>query len=126
MLRDLLIGLVLYSFAQQGNGFGVINRRELIGGGAAFFGGLLVSNDISNAEDQQVWLSGKSQVVKSDKSDRTGTKRDSKFLRCLSGCLSSCDAPGAGKDRSSCLKECQDGCCFTYEQCSATLNPSMV
>eukprot|EP00614_Pseudopedinella_elastica_P021841 CAMPEP_0172640008 /NCGR_PEP_ID=MMETSP1068-20121228/221025_1 /TAXON_ID=35684 /ORGANISM="Pseudopedinella elastica, Strain CCMP716" /LENGTH=153 /DNA_ID=CAMNT_0013453285 /DNA_START=27 /DNA_END=488 /DNA_ORIENTATION=- len=81
-----------------------------------------------SASQAKVWLSGKSETPKKDKEDRSGTRKDPKFLRCLSNCVSDCQRIGSGsnKDRDTCLLECQDGCCFTYEQCSATLNPNLV
>ena len=77
------------------------------------------------AQDQkrEIWISGKSLKEKGDK-DRTGTKKDIKYLRCLSNCTSDCKKPGASIDTSdnqSCLEQCQDHCCETYEQCTYQL-----
>ena len=78
----------------------------------------------------KTWISGKSDPndkPKKDAGDRTGTKKDIKFLRCLSNCVSDCTTPtgGRGKDRDECSTECQDDCCQTYEQCTCVLNPNL-
>lgn len=69
------------------------------------------------------WISGKSEKPRGSK-DRTGTKRDSNYLRCLSDCTTECRKPGQGpsKDNAECLEACQDYCCKTYEQCTYTQN----
>ena len=72
---------------------------------------------------RSIWISGKSIKEKGD-TDRTGTKKDIKYLRCLSNCTSDCKKPGASIDTSdnqSCLEQCQDQCCETYEQCTYKL-----
>ena len=79
----------------------------------------------------KLWISGKSDPndkPKKDANDRSGTKKDIKFLRCLSNCVSDCTTPtgGRGKDRDECAIECQDDCCQTYEQCTCVLNPNLV
>jgi hypothetical protein len=70
------------------------------------------------------WISGKGEKPKGSK-DRTGTKRDSSYLRCLSDCATDCRKPGQGLSRDSedCLELCQDYCCQTYEQCTYLLQP---
>uniref|UniRef100_A0A7S2H145 SREBP regulating gene protein n=1 Tax=Octactis speculum TaxID=3111310 RepID=A0A7S2H145_9STRA len=81
-----------------------------------------------SAEPSKLWISGKSEKPK-DSKDKTGTKKDTKFLRCLSNCVSDCQQLGAtGKmtDRDTCYAQCQDDCCETYEQCTCTLNPNLV
>ena len=64
-----------------------------------------------------------------DPSDTKGTKKDGGYMRCLSGCLSRCQAPaGPGlveKERGVCLQECRDECCTTYEQCTYTIRDSL-
>ncbi len=69
------------------------------------------------------WVSGKSEKPRGSK-DRTGTKKDSNYLRCLSDCTTECRRPGQGpsKDNAECLEACQDYCCQTYEQCTYTQN----
>lgn len=69
------------------------------------------------------WMSGKSEKPRGSK-DRTGTKKDSNYLRCLSDCTTECRKPGQGpsKDNAECLEACQDYCCQTYEQCTYTQN----
>ena len=78
--------------------------------------------------EAKLWISGKSDINRKDLADKTGTKKDTKFLRCLSNCVSDCQKPTGGqpKDRDECLLECQEGCCTTYEQCTCTLNPGLV
>ncbi|CAM9513519.1 unnamed protein product [Choristocarpus tenellus] len=68
------------------------------------------------------WISGKSAQVKGS-DDKTGTKKETKYLRCLSNCLADCQKPtyGPEKDREECLQQCQDECCSTYEQCTYTV-----
>jgi hypothetical protein len=72
----------------------------------------------------KLWLSGKSEKPRGSK-DRTGTKRDSSYLRCLSDCTTECRKPGQGlsKEGNECLELCQDFCCQTYEQCTYVLQP---
>ena len=56
-----------------------------------------------------------------DKNDaKAGTRKDSKFLRCLSSCKSKSELPTTGDatDRNDVIQDCQDQCCETYEQCS--------
>lgn len=83
-----------------------------------------IANAATTSEPKRkVWLSGKSLKEKGD-TDRTGTKKDIKYLRCLSNCTSDCKKPGASIDTSdnqSCLEQCQDQCCETYEQCTYKL-----
>ncbi|KAG5183546.1 hypothetical protein JKP88DRAFT_348622, partial [Tribonema minus] len=70
------------------------------------------------AEGKRLWLSGKSGGPKTD--DKAGTKKDSKYLRCLSNCLAGCQKPSydGERDRDECLQRCQDSCCFSYVQCT--------
>lgn len=91
--------------------------------GAVEAGGL-----VPGAVGSKVWISGKSEKPKGSE-DKTGTKRDVKFLRCLSNCIPDCQklrANGEALDRETCLERCQDDCCETYEQCTCTLNPGAV
>lgn len=76
------------------------------------------------AAGPKLWISGKSEKPKGSK-DRTGTKRDSGYLRCLSDCATECRKPGQGLSRENedCLELCQDYCCQTYEQCTYLLQP---
>lgn len=56
-----------------------------------------------------------------DPSDRTGTRKDTSYLRCLSNCKADCEKPTGSSilvSRAECLQGCQDECCSTYEQCS--------
>ncbi|KAJ1624362.1 hypothetical protein T492DRAFT_844789 [Pavlovales sp. CCMP2436] len=66
------------------------------------------------------WLSGRTPGGKPKDGDPTGTKKDSRYLRCLSNCLPSCigGPSGVQRERSDCLQQCQDECCQSYEQCS--------
>jgi hypothetical protein len=56
--------------------------------------------------------------------DKAGTKKDSKYLRCLSNCLAGCQKPNYGEElgRDDCLQRCQDECCFSYAQCTYTVS----
>lgn len=80
--------------------------------------------DAAAAAGPRRWISGKGEKPKGSK-DRTGTKRDSSYLRCLSDCATDCRKPGQGLSRDSedCLELCQDYCCQTYEQCTYLLQP---
>ena len=92
-------------------------RRSFIVGGAAV--ALLGHQDSAHGAEAKRWISGKNPDGPSK--DNKGTKRDFKYLQCLSNCLSVCEKPAIGKaekDRSTCLNECRDECCFTYEQCT--------
>ncbi|CAM9325309.1 unnamed protein product, partial [Hapterophycus canaliculatus] len=68
------------------------------------------------------WISGKGAQPKGS-DDKTGTRKESKYLRCLSNCLADCQKPtyGPEKDREECLQTCQDECCTSYEQCTYTV-----
>ena len=53
-----------------------------------------------------------------NKDDKTGTKKETKFLRCMSNCKSECQKPRDGLASLDCNQDCQDQCCESYEQCS--------
>ncbi len=102
--------------ALLGVGLGLILKVPTI------YPGDYIANAVQDPK-RNVWISGKSIKEKGDK-DRTGTKKDIKYLRCLSNCTSDCKKPGASIDTSdnqSCLEQCQDQCCETYEQCTYQL-----
>lgn len=66
----------------------------------------------------KTWVSGKNPDGPPPAGETKGTKRDYNYLQCLSGCLAVCQKPVAGapeKDRATCLNECRDQCCATYE-----------
>jgi hypothetical protein len=65
-----------------------------------------------------IYKSGKSPVPNKDPNDKTGTKKDINFLRCISNCKSRCQLPTEGLAKTDCIQDCQDQCCTTYEQCS--------
>lgn len=68
-----------------------------------------------------VWVTGRSDPLrKTSKAKPDGTRKDPKYLSCLNDCVPRCQS-GSGdvqKDRSDCFDECQDECCFTYQQCT--------
>jgi len=70
--------------------------------------------------DRKIYVSGKTPGERKDKNDKSGTKKDIKFLRCLSDCKSKCQLPSSNLavERVDCVQDCQDICCETYEQCS--------
>ena len=67
-----------------------------------------------------IYKSGKMPIGgnKADPDSKVGTKKDSKFLRCISNCKSDCQTPNSGLARNDCVQDCQDICCDSYEQCS--------
>jgi hypothetical protein len=65
-----------------------------------------------------VYKSGKSPIPNKDPNDKTGTKKDTNFLRCISNCKARCQLPTEGLAKTDCIQDCQDQCCTTYEQCS--------
>lgn len=67
-----------------------------------------------------VFKSGKTpdQLKNKNKEDKSGTKKDIKFLRCLSNCKTECQKPSDGLANLDCNQDCQDQCCESYEQCS--------
>lgn len=67
-----------------------------------------------------VYKSGKTpdQFKNKNKDDKSGTKKDIKFLRCLSNCKTECQKPSDGLANLDCNQDCQDQCCESYEQCS--------
>lgn len=68
----------------------------------------------------KVWLSGKSDPLRPTSKDKPdGTRKDPKYLSCLNDCVPRCQGSSGSKDRSDCFDECQDECCFTYQQCTA-------
>jgi len=72
----------------------------------------------------KIWTSGKNPDGPAPKGETKGTKKDYNYLQCLSGCLANCQKPAIGKaekERSTCLNECRDECCSTYEQCTYTI-----
>lgn len=69
--------------------------------------------------EPKVWISGRSDPLRPTSKDKPdGTKKDPKYLSCLNDCVPRCQGTGS-KDRSECFDECQDECCFTYQQCTA-------
>jgi hypothetical protein len=71
-------------------------------------------------ETPKVWLSGKSDPLRPTSKDKPdGTRKDPKYLSCLNDCVPRCQGSSGSKDRSDCFDECQDECCFTYQQCTA-------
>jgi hypothetical protein len=92
---------------------------------ATFHLPLAISNPVHvvEAADNKggiVYKSGKTpeQFKNKNKDDKTGTKKDSKFLRCMSKCKIECQKPSDGLANLDCNQDCQDQCCETYEQCS--------
>lgn len=78
----------------------------------------------ARAAEERRWVSGRSDPIRKTSKDKPdGTKKDPKFLTCLNDCVPRClGPPGAVmKERADCLLECQDECCTTYEQCTATI-----
>ena len=70
------------------------------------------------------WVSGRSDPIrKTSKDSNDGTKKDSKYLSCLNDCVPRCQGPPGAetKERGECFAECQDECCFTYQQCTYTI-----
>ena len=67
-----------------------------------------------------IYKSGKTpeQLKNKNKDDKSGTKKDMKFLRCLSNCKTECQKPSDGLANLDCNQDCQDQCCESYEQCS--------
>jgi hypothetical protein len=74
--------------------------------------------------DAMVFKTGKNPVPNKDKEDRKGTKKDRKYLKCLSSCKAECELPtgGLATQRVDCVQDCRDQCCETYEQCSYKIN----
>ena len=70
--------------------------------------------------EAKIFLSGKNPIATQGGDPKAGTKKDIKFLRCLSNCKSKCQLPSEGlaEERVDCVQDCQDICCETYEQCS--------
>ncbi|CAN0219853.1 unnamed protein product, partial [Ectocarpus fasciculatus] len=88
------------------------------GGGLAFPEEVRAAKGSADA-GQKEWISGKGAQPKGS-DDKTGTRKESKYLRCVSNCLADCQKPtyGPEKDREECLQTCQDECCTSYEQCT--------
>ncbi|CAM9831827.1 unnamed protein product [Ectocarpus sp. 4 AP-2014] len=91
------------------------------GGGLAFPEEARAAKGSADAA-QKEWISGKGAQPKGS-DDKTGTRKESKYLRCLSNCLADCQKPtyGPERDREECLQTCQDECCMSYEQCTYTV-----
>ena len=73
---------------------------------------------------EQRWVSGRSDPIrKTSKDSDAGTKKDPKYLSCLNDCVPRCLGPpgSQSKERTECIAECQDECCFTYQQCTYTI-----
>ena len=63
-----------------------------------------------------VYKSGKSPIGKV--AEKSESKKDISFLRCMSNCKAKCQLPGEGPAKGDCVLDCQDQCCDSYEQCS--------
>ena len=72
------------------------------------------------ASEDIIYKSGKTpeKFRNKNKDDKTGTKKETKFLRCLSNCKTECQKPKDGLAALDCNQDCQDQCCESYEQCS--------
>ena len=90
---------------------------------AAFSALALVAPHPAVAEGGKIWVSGKSDPLRPTSKDKTdGTKKDNKYLSCLNDCVPRKQGFGAAqKDRADCLDQCQQECCFTYEQCTYSI-----
>ena len=78
----------------------------------------------ARAADERRWVSGRSDPIRKTSKDKPdGTKKDPNFYKCLNDCVPRCLGPPGSvmKERTDCLLECQDECCTTYEQCTATI-----
>ena len=97
-------------------------RRQLLG--AALFSTAALRPGRASAEDVR-WVSGRSDPLRKTNKDKSpdGTKKDGKYLSCLNDCVPRCLGPpgSVAKERSDCLLECQQECCFTYEMCTYTI-----
>lgn len=72
-----------------------------------------------------IYKSGKNPDPSASNSDsKTGTRKDTNFLRCMSNCKADCQKPGEGLAKIDCVQDCQDQCCTTYEQCSFKIKAS--
>ena len=89
----------------------LLNLPEMPGSGVAY------AAEPSGAA-ALIWKSGKNPAPVDPNDPKKGTKKDSSFLRCLSGCKQDCQKPGEGAAKLDCVQDCQDQCCSTYEQCS--------
>ena len=83
----------------------------------------LADNTATLSPNTKLYVSGRSINPPNKDDPKAGTKKDIKFLRCLSSCKSKCQLPSAGlaEDRYDCVQDCQDICCESYEQCSFKL-----
>jgi hypothetical protein len=76
----------------------------------------LLQPTLAAEPQQRIFKSGKNPNQAPD--SKVGTRKDTKFLRCMSDCKSKCQLPGAGLAKTDCVQDCQDQCCESYEQCS--------
>jgi len=78
----------------------------------------------ADGSETRVWTSGRSDPIRKTSKDKVdGTKKDPKYLSCLNDCIPRCLGPpgSEAKERFDCMAECQDECCFTYQQCTYTV-----
>mmetsp|Transcript_30199 Transcript_30199/g.50001 ORF Transcript_30199/g.50001 Transcript_30199/m.50001 type:complete len:143 (-) Transcript_30199:519-947(-) len=99
------------------------SRRDVLAAAVAFASSPLrraMAADTSSEAPR--WISGKSDPIRKTSKDKpSGTKKDPKYLTCLNDCVPRVQGPptsGNQKDRLDCLEECQQECCFTYQQCT--------
>ena len=90
------------------------------------------NNNTPKTTSDTLWLTGKppqkpgqSTTTKKSDSSVAGTRKDPNFLRSMADCRNQCentvDADGYPRQRDECLATCQDVCCTTYEQCTASV-----
>lgn len=76
-------------------------------------------------DDRLLWISGKSDPIRKTVNGKVeGTKKDPPYIRCLNDCIPRLQGKpslGIQKDRTDVLAECQDTCCFTYQQCTTNM-----
>ena len=83
-----------------------------------------MSPSIATQSVSMIYKSGKTPIpvtgsqAQASSDSKVGTKKETKFLRCMSTCKSDCQQPGEGLAKTDCVQDCQDQCCSSYEQCS--------
>ena len=86
-------------------------------------------NQISVAAESKIstliFKTGKNPIPPNPPDSKTGTKKDTSFLRAMSNCKARCQAPGEGLARMDCFEDCQNQSCETYEQCTFKVKSSM-
>lgn len=130
MISYYAIDAYSFTFLNNCSKIGLLSSKKLLANALVISSVCLSSIDlicmspsVANAATtttatSKIYKSGKNPDAPKDKDSKDGTKKDIKFLRCISNCKAKCQQPSEKLAKTDCVQDCQDQCCASYEQCS--------